>query len=766
MEALTSIDNYCELRLSQAGITREQIKFPVRFNDEPVPRIVNLFQQDKIGNLQIRYVDLDGEQVYYDQKGKLKEFFRTRFKEPKNNFKYSQAKGSPVHMYWTPNIIKKYKNKEAIKTLFITEGEIKAFVGSLHGLDIAGIGGIHNFVDKKNNTLLPELEKLITECEVRNLVLIFDADCLSVSYEEEKDLYTRPNSFYTAVKRFKELATPLNVDVYFTHILSDYTEKAKGLDDLINDQDTDIQELIIELNLLSSGNDKKYFHTLSISENSISVLRKYFAIDSVKNFYLKYSNLIQEKVFIFNGSMYQYEADDLKMLKHRDANNYLRVGCEYYKHVSRINSKGDIERTIKKWKIGEITRDYGRSFFKNLDKFDEFCNIPDNLDSYQRVVEIDNGILNYNLYEPMTHVVQEGSIENTLSFLQHFYPAESLDNPKEGDAFQIILDYLTLIYQRPLQMLPILGLVSKDQKTGKTTFLKWLKQIFMSNATILGNAEFKMEFNTHYISKLLIMIDESFIEIDKKHEKERIKNLATSHRQFYHPKGVDPTEIDFFGKLIMCSNNENNFIPLENSDVRFFIIKAKPFEKEDPDFLDKLIAEIPHFLYFLRKRKIFHPKTTRAWFSEKHLITNQFNQIVRQTRGHLERDVIDYIQEILLTHDLESFKIDGKRLHEAVNEQSKFKHSVVDIKNYLKNDRNMLPLKSQRYKIPTLYPDTNSSNELAVNWIDANGRPYEFFRADWVEEEDQVGVQEFDLSTDSDDQVKEEALELEPEIPF
>jgi hypothetical protein len=25
---------------------------------------------------------------------------------------------------------------------------------------------------------------------------------------------------------------------------------------------------------------------------------------------------------------------------------------------------------------------------------------------------------------------------------------------------------------------------------------------------------------------------------------------------------------------------------LENSDVRFFIIKAKPFEKEDPDFLD------------------------------------------------------------------------------------------------------------------------------------------------------------------------------------
>ena len=53
------------------------------------------------------------------------------------------------------------------------------------------------------------------------------------------------------------------------------------------------------------------------------------------------------------------------------------------------------------------------------------------------------------------------------------------------------------------------------------------------------------------------------------------------------PKGIDTTEIDYFGKLIMCSNNENNFIPLEESDIRFFIIKVKKFEQEDPDFLDK-----------------------------------------------------------------------------------------------------------------------------------------------------------------------------------
>jgi len=77
----------------------------------------------------------------------------------------------------------------------------------------------------------------------------------------------------------------------------------------------------------------------------------------------------------------------------------------------------------------------------------------------------------------------------------------------------------------------------------------------------------------------------------------RFKN-STSTTQFYHPKGVDTTEIDYFGKLIMCSNNENNFIQLEKSDIRFFVVKVKPFEKEDPDFFEKLVKEIPFFLHF------------------------------------------------------------------------------------------------------------------------------------------------------------------------
>lgn len=736
--------NYGEKRLAEAGITEELNKFPVEFFDNPIVRDVPLFKTDESGHLLIRYLHLDGSQVYYDYRGKLKPFFRKRLAKPVGEMKYHQPVKSGVHIYWTPSIIEKYKEKQQIKTLFITEGELKAFVGYLNGIDIAGIGGIHNFVDKDKNRLNDEIEKLINRCNIKNLVLLFDADCLSINFEKRKDLYQRPNSFYSAVKRFKELAAPLNVDVYFSHILKKHEEKAKGLDDLINHPDTYVKWLVNELYQLAAGTDKQYLHTLSVSENSIHQLRKYFAIDTVENFYSKHVAILQEQEFVFKGSRYRHNGKKLQMMRHADADKFMRVGCDYYKKTATINSRKVVEATLRKWKTTEINRDYtskGYSdFFNQINKYDGFCNIPDNTDQYQRIhtfTQANGTIINYNLYEPIDHSLEYGEFSNTIAFLQHLFKQESDENFKFGDPFLVALDYLTILYHKPTQMLPVLCLVSVAQGTGKTTFLKWLKAIFKSNATILGNSEFKMDFNTHYISKLLIMIDESFIELDKKHEKERVKKLATSTQQFYQPKGVDATEIEYFGKLIMCSNNERNFIPLEKTDIRFYVVKVDTFEKEDPDFLEKLIEEIPFFLHYLNRRKVFHPKKTRAWFSNEHLVTPQFMKVVKTTRSKLEQDIRAYVEEIILTHKLEEYKIDATRLTKAVNELSKYKHSASDIRAFLKEECNMLPLPSHRYKIPTSYPDTTAFDENSVNYEEANGRPYVFKREVWVEEEDE-----------------------------
>ncbi len=202
------------------------------------------------------------------------------------------------------------------------------------------------------------------------------------------------------------------------------------------------------------------------------------------------------------------------------------------------------------------------------------------------------------------------------------------------------------------------------------------------------------------------------------------------------PKGIDTTEIDYFGKLIMCSNNENNFIPLEESDIRFFIIKVKKFEQEDPDFLDKLISEIPAFLYFLKDRKIFHPKESRAWFHKKYLVTDQMHKVVKYTRPRLEQDIYDYLEDMFLTFELDTLKIDATKLTEEVNKQAKYKHNKSDIVRYLKEERSMIASNIQRYKLPTRNPSfTVDDNELSFIEEDCLGRVYIFNKEDWVANE-------------------------------
>ena len=110
-------------------------------------------------------------------------------------------------------------------------------------------------------------------------------------------------------------------------------------------------------------------------------------------------------------------------------------------------------------------------------------------------------------------------------------------------------------------MLPILCLVSKERSTGKSTFLKWLKEIFDNNLTYLTNDSFSSQFNADWANKLLICIDE--VLFNKEELTERIKYLSTTNINKLEAKGKDKREVEFFGKFILCSNNEDSFIKID-----------------------------------------------------------------------------------------------------------------------------------------------------------------------------------------------------------
>src|SRR5690606_30775432 len=289
---------------------------------------------------------------------------------------------------------------------------------------------------------------------------------------------------------------------------------------------------------------------------------------------------------------------------------YLRVGTAYYKLVQAPTIAGHFNEMLAPWNIETIRQDHGKDFLSKVPKYDGFTCIPSHTD-YQK--EFYNF---YNISSPLKSVAKEGSITKTLSFIKHIF----------GDQEQPGLDYLQLLYNRPIHILPILCLVSKERSTGKTTFLKWLKFMYESNLTYLTNDNFASHFNSDWAHKLLICIDEVFF--NKEELTERIKYLSTTDWNKAESKGKNKKDAEFFGKFILCSNNEDSFIKIDANETRFWVLKIPPLENEETDFLDHLRSEIPAFLYYLTHRQMSCPKITLMWFSEQQLPSRASSRLV------------------------------------------------------------------------------------------------------------------------------------------
>ena len=319
-----------------------------------------------------------------------------------------------------------------------------------------------------------------------------------------------------------------------------------------------------------------------------------------------------------------------------DHTPYLRVGTIYYKTIEKPLISGDKISILVRWNRETIITDHGKTYVSGVPKYDGFCCIPSHL-NYQKVVD---GF--YNMYneipcQPNGEKVDLQSIEEkipfSLNFMQHIF----------GEQIELGLDYLKILLLYPTQILPILCLVSKERVTGKTTFIKWLKCIFGLNMTYIKGDSFGSQFNADWTSMLIVAIDEVFF--DKKEITERLKYLSTTDKDKKEAKGKDREEVDFFAKFILCSNNEDNFIQIDENEVRFWIIKIKPIKSERTEFLRDLTSEIPYFLNYLIQRPFHSQKNTRMWFTHTELRTTALHKLVWKNNNKLESRIIELLFE-------------------------------------------------------------------------------------------------------------------------
>jgi hypothetical protein len=308
---------------------------------------------------------------------------------------------------------------------------------------------------------------------------------------------------------------------------------------------------------------------------------------------------------------------------------YIRVGTTYYKKVNIPLISGDKLEKLIYWNSECIRQDHGKDVLASIPKYNGFCHMPSHT-NYQEVIQ---DFL--NKYEPIPHQPQPGSCIKTFEFLKHIFE----------DQLELGLDYLTLMYKDPIQILPVLCLVSKERETGKTTFLNWLKAIYQNNMTYNKNEDFRSQFNSDWASKLIIAVDE--VLLDKTEDSERIKNLSTARTFKTEAKGKDRIETEFFGKFILCSNNEDSFIKIEPMETRYWVRRVNQIQYIKVNLLEELIEEIPAFLHFINTRPMTTKNQSRMWFTTNQISTEALQRVKRRSRNWLEVEMSEILLGLL-----------------------------------------------------------------------------------------------------------------------
>ena len=726
---------------------------------------VPIFEPTPENDLKINYYSLHGvRQTYSKVRSTIHQedrthhtffhlnFSRTRFNaenEKKNGKKYHQPAKSGTHIFHTPGIIEKYRDSKKIETLVLVEGEKKAFKAWMEGLDVCGIAGIHQALFKNSQNkkqLHDDIVDLITKCEVRNIILLFDADVFKVEYKANDDLAARIYSFYSAVVSFAECCRGVveklhefGINIYFSF---GKNQALKGLDDLlINSQKP--QEILTDL--LKLGNCLDFFESISL-DVSANKIKQFFHIDSVNSFWETYQSVIGSKEFRYHKNTYKHnpEANTCEMLKEAVVDNFIRVGTNYF--LISQDAKGDegiLTQKLIPWKKETISDDHGKHILQHITKYAAFDNVPMHVD-YKRDLEIyfpsgDVG-RKYNKYEPLQHLPMKGECECSLLMVKHIFGE---------DYYNFGLDWIQLLYQRPTQKLPIICLYSKETGTGKSTFINWMKEIFCENMSLIGNSDFEDKFNAGWVTKLCVANEETSLT-DKQMIKEKLKNLCTAQHVQYRDMGVSGVNIPCHLHFILATNNLN-FINLEKNERRWAVMKLKPLMetmgKDDPEFLTKLIDEIPAFLHYLNERTLHQKQSeTNLYFPAKSYITAAMLEVSNATRTKIEKDILQFIKDEFIRYcsvvDEENNVIDNCRAiaeifitkEKLLNEVNKRvernkTHDAVTITACLRDRMGKLPCANGSY--PNYLHRMDRENK---NWENEHekvrGTPYQFLIED------------------------------------
>lgn len=407
---------------------------------------------------------------------------------------------------------------------------------------------------------------------------------------------------------------------------------------------------------------------------------------------------------------------------------YIRVGGDYYRVILKESRYGTVMKKLKTWKKETIIDDHGKELLKDVPKFHDFTIIPDNI-TYQEWTDH-----YYNLYAEFPHRPSHecGEFKHISLLLNHIF----------GDQIELGMIYMKVLYEMPSQILPILVLVSTERHTGKTTFLNLLDIIFGDNFVLIKPEDLHNSFNHIYATKNIIGIDETVIE--KTSIVEKLKAISTQKTMTVNQKHVSQYSIPFFGKIVMATNKEDEFMKIDDEEIRFWVRKVNSIQSLITDIEAKMKDEVPYFLHYLQQMPEIDLTKSRMVFTQDQIATEKLQEVKDESKQWLVKELTYAFTDYFYNNKGDMIHCTPKDIREA----------------FFKNDHKV----TNHYIGKTMTKDLKiEKTDKTISYIDSLngdvrqkvGQPFKVYRSYFIENEVQEQL----------DEIKNEDS-IDPDFPF
>jgi hypothetical protein len=296
--------------------------------------------------------------------------------------------------------------------------------------------------------------------------------------------------------------------------------------------------------------------------------------------------------------------DEYKNMKETIENDYIIIGSNFYKRLNNrkgfhVLKENEIKLELKPYKIEvyddqknkKVKTDFYNKWIEDKGHYKFVDFIPNIKECPENTFNLFDGFE----AEKHIHLIQNFSEEQILKKIDVFLKHIKVLTNNESEYF---IKWLSHIIQKPYLKEGTTPLFRDKGQfltcgggTGKNLFFDNFGEKLLGAKyylTIGTNNELYGSFNEHLENKLLVCIEEAqgksnFENFD------RLKSIITQSKTTINRKFVSKYQINDYSRYIFCSNNENP-IPIDNNDRRFFCYDVNNKKRGDQDYFKKLSA--------------------------------------------------------------------------------------------------------------------------------------------------------------------------------